>query len=131
MTPLTKKTPSKAWSGLNFWKLPCTLSGLARRLGVPSHHLSQVLNDRFGKSFHDVVNLARVEELKRRLLDRDLSAEKILALGMDCGFSSKSTLNANFKKHTGLTPSQFRDQVVRTALRAADEGGRGGDATPP
>ncbi|WP_438003066.1 helix-turn-helix domain-containing protein [Sorangium sp. So ce321] len=108
-----------------------TLSGLAQRLGVPSHHLSQVLNDRFGKSFHDVVNLARVEELKRRLLDRGLSAEKILALGMDCGFSSKSTLNANFKKHTGLTPSQFRDQVLRTARRAAEEGRRAGDATPP
>ncbi|XXY50851.1 helix-turn-helix domain-containing protein [Sorangium sp. So ce269] len=108
-----------------------TLSGLAQRLGVPSHHLSQVLNDRFGKSFHDVVNLARVEELKRRLLDRDLSAEKILALGMDCGFSSKSTLNANFKKHTGLTPSQFRDEVLRTARRAADEGRHAGDATPP
>ncbi|WP_437302284.1 helix-turn-helix domain-containing protein [Sorangium sp. So ce388] len=107
-----------------------TLSGLAQRLGVPSHHLSQVLNDRFGKSFHDVVNLARVEELKRRLLDRDLSAEKILALGMDCGFSSKSTLNANFKKHTGFTPSQFRDQVLRTARRAADEGRRADDATP-
>ncbi|AUX47748.1 uncharacterized protein SOCE26_092720 [Sorangium cellulosum] len=90
-----------------------TLAALAQRLGVPSHHLSQVLNDRFGKSFHDVVNLARVEELKRRLVDRGLSAEKILALGMDCGFSSKSTLNANFKKHTGLTPTQFRDQVLR------------------
>ncbi|HTN82749.1 MAG TPA: helix-turn-helix domain-containing protein [Sorangium sp.] len=77
----------------------------------------------------DVV--VRVSELKRRLLDRDLSAEKILALGMDCGFSSKSTLNANFKKHTGLTPSQFRDQVLRTARRAVDEGRRVGDATPP
>ncbi|WP_437318852.1 helix-turn-helix domain-containing protein [Sorangium sp. So ce385] len=97
-----------------------TLSALAQRLGVPPYHLSQVLNDRFGKSFHDVVNLARVEELKRRLLDRDLPAEKILALGLDCGFSSKSTLNANFKKHTGLTPTQFRDREL--ARRGAAQG---------
>ncbi|WP_437999958.1 helix-turn-helix domain-containing protein [Sorangium sp. So ce185] len=97
-----------------------TLSALAQRLGVPPYHLSQVLNDRFGKSFHDVVNLARVEELKRRLLDRDLPAEKILALGLACGFSSKSTLNANFKKHTGLTPTQFRDREL--ARRGAAQG---------
>ena len=85
-----------------------TLTKLAARLEVSPHHLSQALSRRFRQSFHDFVNLARVTEMKRMLLDQSLADKKILSLGLDCGFSSKSTLNNNFKRHTGLTPSQFR-----------------------
>lgn len=90
-----------------------TLTALAERLEIPAHHVSQVLNDHFAKSFYDMVNAHRVKELKRRLSDPQHSAEKILSIGLDCGFSSKSTLNANFKKHTGLTPREYRDQLVK------------------
>lgn len=89
------------------------LAALAGRLAIPPHHVSQVLNERFQKTFYDLVNSSRVEELKRRLLEPGLSADKILALGFACGFSSKSALNSNFKKFTGLTPTEFREQHLR------------------
>ncbi|WP_224370975.1 helix-turn-helix domain-containing protein [Hyalangium versicolor] len=89
------------------------LARLAGLLEVPPHHVSQVLNERFQKTFYDLVNSSRVEELKRRLLEPGLSADKILALGFDCGFSSKSALNSNFKKFTGMSPTEFREQHLQ------------------
>jgi AraC-like DNA-binding protein len=87
------------------------LTALAERLDVPSHHVSQVLNEHFAKSFYDFVNGYRVEELKRRLRDPQHSSDKISSLGIDCGFSTKSTLNANFRKHAGMTPREYREQL--------------------
>lgn len=83
------------------------ISGLAQQLGIPSHHLSQILNEAVGLNFNDFVNGYRIEEAKRRLSDgkhRHLSLE---ALGMDCGFSSKTTFNRAFKKMENCTPSEY------------------------
>jgi AraC-like DNA-binding protein len=85
-----------------------TLAALAERLGVSPHHVSQVLNEKFGLSFYDYVNDHRVEELKRRLVEPTLAREKVLSIGFDCGFSSKSSLNSNFKKRVGMTPTEYR-----------------------
>jgi AraC-like DNA-binding protein len=87
-----------------------TLQELADDLSISAHHLSRVINTKLGKNFYDFVNEYRVEEVKRRLLDPKFSNLKILAIGMDAGFNTKSTFNAFFKKHTGLTPSDYRAQ---------------------
>ncbi|MCB0287465.1 MAG: AraC family transcriptional regulator, partial [Calditrichaeota bacterium] len=53
------------------------------------------------------VNNFRVKEVQARMLDQENSDYTLLAIAMDAGFSSKSSFNRIFKKHTGLTPSQF------------------------
>lgn len=83
------------------------LSDLAGRLGIPAHHLSQVLNEGMATNFYDFVNAYRVEAVKRRLKDDKYSHYNILAIGLDCGFTNKTTFNRTFKKRTGLTPSAF------------------------
>ncbi|MBL8172151.1 MAG: AraC family transcriptional regulator, partial [Acidobacteria bacterium] len=60
------------------------------------------------QSFTDLINAYRVEDAKRRLLDPTWKHYSILAIAEEAGFSSKSTFNAVFKKHTGQTPSEFR-----------------------
>lgn len=85
-----------------------SLQKLAGRLPIPAQHLSQTINERLNQSFSDFVNGYRVEEFKRRLLDPALSHYSILAIAEDVGFSSKSSFNSVFKKHTGMTPSEFR-----------------------
>lgn len=84
-----------------------TLHKLAERLSVSQHNLSQVINDRLGQNFYDLVNSYRIEEVKRRLLKGDADRFTMLSIALDSGFASKTSFNTIFKKHTGSTPSRF------------------------
>jgi AraC-like DNA-binding protein len=86
-----------------------TLQKLAERLAIPAQHLSQTVNGRLNQTFSDFVNSYRVEEAKRKLTDPRLKHYSVLAIAEDVGFNSKSSFNAVFKKHTGMTPSEFRN----------------------
>jgi AraC-like DNA-binding protein len=85
-----------------------TLPGLAERLAVPPHHISQVVNESLGLNFFDFVNGYRVEEARRLLQDPAKSAYTVLAVAEEAGFNSKTAFNTAFKKLTGQTPSAFR-----------------------
>lgn len=84
------------------------LSQLAGELGISSHYLSQVINEKFGLNFFDFVNRYRVEEFKERASDPKYSSFTLLGIALDCGFNSKSAFNRIFKQKTGFTPSQFK-----------------------
>ena len=88
-----------------------TLPTLADALAIPSHTLSQVLNVRLGKSFFVYVNSHRAEALKEALADGARATKGVLELAQEVGFRSKSTLNSSFKKHTGMTPTEFRSRA--------------------
>ena len=81
---------------------------LAKAVDIPTHHLSQILNQGFEKSFQNFINHYRVEEFKKRIIAPDSSNKTILAIALDSGFSSKSSFNRIFKSHTGITPYEFK-----------------------
>jgi AraC-like DNA-binding protein len=85
-----------------------TLQKLAAKLSIPVQHLSQVVNEQLNQNILDLINTHRVEEAKRRLLDPSRKHLSILAVAEEVGFNSKSSFNAVFKKHAGVTPSEFR-----------------------
>ena len=85
-----------------------TLAGLADRLSISTHHLSQIINERLGQNFFEFVNLLRVEEAKRMLASGEHQHLNISAIGFEAGFNSVSAFNTAFKKYTSLTPSQYR-----------------------
>jgi AraC-like DNA-binding protein len=87
-----------------------SLSSLAQRLGIPIHHLSQIINERTGSNFYDYINAQRIGEAKRRLLDSKMSNRSIASIAFDAGFNSLSAFNVAFKKFEKSTPSQFRKQ---------------------
>ena len=84
-----------------------TLVMLAAKLSVHPNYLSQVINEKENKSFYDYVNTLRVEEFKRIVKLPGNEKFTIMSLAYDCGFNSKSSFNKNFKKVTGLSPSEF------------------------
>lgn len=84
-----------------------SLADLAAKLRVHPNYLSQTINEREGKSFFDYINNLRVEEFKRLAALPESSQFTIMSLALDCGFNSKSTFNKNFKKVTGLSPSDY------------------------
>ena len=83
-----------------------TLKSLAQLLKVSAHHLSQVINQYHGKNFSDFVNAFRIQEAQKIILEN--TQLKLEAVGYECGFNTKTTFNAAFKKYTGFTPSEFR-----------------------
>jgi len=87
-----------------------TLDQLAGLVGLSAHNLSEVINRGLGQNFFDFVNGYRVQKVQENLADPKKSHLTVLALAFDAGFASKSTFNAIFKKHTGLTPSVWRKQ---------------------
>ena len=84
---------------------------VADKLGASVHHLSQVLNERMGISFPDFVNKLRIEEAQRLLAAGDDS--KIESIALDTGFNNKVSFNKAFKKFTGITPSQYKMQLLK------------------
>lgn len=87
-----------------------TIQKLAERLSIPANHLSQTINERLGQTFSDFVNSYRVEAAKRKLLDPGSRHLSVLGIAEEVGFNSKSSFNSVFKKHTNMTPSEFRNQ---------------------
>ncbi len=84
-----------------------SLSELAGRLNAPPNHLSQVINEREGKTFYDYINTLRVNEFRRLATSPESKKYTLLGLAQECGFNSKSSFHRYFKKVTGKSPSQF------------------------
>lgn len=91
------------------------LDDLAAQVAMTPHELSQLINESAGVNFADYLNRHRVEALKRALHDPLQTSASILDLAMASGFNSKSAMNRAFKKHTGMTPGEFRSQAETAA----------------
>lgn len=85
-----------------------SLNQLARSLKISSRYLSQIINDLLQQNFFDFVNSYRIEEAKRRLSDSHQHRKTILEILYEVGFNSKSVFNSAFKKHTGMTPTEYK-----------------------
>ncbi len=85
-----------------------SLAQLSQKLGISDKKLSALLNHYIGESFYDLINRYRVEHAKGLILDPNYEHLTLLAIGMEAGFSSKSSFNRIFKKVAGLSPSQFK-----------------------
>ncbi len=87
-----------------------SLPGLAKRLAVSPHHLSQILNEKLGQSFFDYTAIYRIKEAQQLLVSPEHAHIKIEEIAEMVGYNSKSAFNTSFKKIVGQTPSQFRVQ---------------------
>ncbi len=77
---------------------------LSEQCGMTEKEISQAINHVDDLNFCDYINGMRIEHFKQVLTIHS----NILQTALDCGFNSKSSFNAVFKKATGLTPSQFQ-----------------------
>lgn len=90
-----------------------TLEQLASQLSLRPKILSQVINESLQQNFFDFVNRYRIEEAKKLLTNPADKKITVLEVLYDVGFNSKSSFNTLFKKHTGLTPSEFKKKNLQ------------------
>ncbi len=93
-----------------YLKSQLKIQDLATKLNTTTHNISQTINSQTNSTFYDYVNGFRVEHLKKLILEDKDKEFTLLALALDSGFNSKSSLNRVFKKHTGITPKEFQVQ---------------------
>ena len=101
-----------------------TRTDLARHVGVSPGHLTQLLKERTGRSFVELLREVRVEAACELLLQTEKPLAEVAA---DCGFCDQSYLTHVFKALRGMTPKQYRD-----TSRPADYNGtqKRSDPTP-
>lgn len=91
------------------------LEDLAAQVAMTPHELSQLINQHCGGNFSDFLNRYRVAALQTALQDPQLASASILDLSLSAGFNSKSAMNRTFKKYTGMTPGECREQAKTAA----------------
>ena len=87
-----------------------SLPVLAKKLSVSVHHISQVINEKMNKTFFEFIAIYRIREAEGLLLDPDSENLTIEDIADEVGYNSKSAFNRSFKKITGKTPSEYREQ---------------------
>ncbi|MEM8509128.1 MAG: GAF domain-containing protein [Bacteroidota bacterium] len=86
-----------------------SLSSTAEAIGISACYLSSMMNTLLNKSFIDFVNEYRVDDVKHHLNSQAFANYTIVSVGLEAGFNSKSAFYTAFKKHTGLTPLQYKN----------------------
>lgn len=87
------------------------LEELANELDMSATHLSRLINTYSDHNFSDYINSLRIQQAKELLNDDSFCRYTIVSIGLECGFNSKSTFYAAFKKFTSQTPSEYRDST--------------------
>lgn len=89
-----------------------SLEALASEFGMSKSYFSKLINSYSDYNFSDFINSLRVEQAKKFLSNDEFSEYTIVAIGLECGFNSKSTFYSAFKKFTSQTPTTFRGQFL-------------------
>lgn len=88
------------------------LINLAKKLSIAPCHLSQIINESYDQSFRSFINHLRVQESKQYLAENSDNRMNILEIAYEVGFNSKSSFNAAFKKHVGMTPKEYKQKAM-------------------
>ena len=85
------------------------LAGLVR---LSPRQLNRVFTDAFGRSPTSYLVMLRVQEMARLLRETNIT---VAAAGIRVGWRSRSRAIEAFTRHTGITPSRYRDMRPRIA----------------
>lgn len=92
----------------NRWHLDPDLKimQLARRLGVPPHDLSELINRESGANFNHFINALRIEHAKQQLIEH--ADTPVLDIALASGFNSTSAFYAQFTRFVSMPPAAYR-----------------------
>ncbi|WP_433125545.1 helix-turn-helix domain-containing protein [Micromonospora sp. CA-240977] len=85
--------------------LPITLADIARAAGLSSFHFGRMFAAAVGEPPRRYLTRLRIEAACRHLERGDNSVTDVAYL---CGFSSSAHFAAALRRHTGMTPTQYR-----------------------
>ncbi len=90
-----------------YFHTPIRVADLAALAGMSESHFSRQFKASVGTSPIDWLRRERINQAKRRLAESDDAVKEI---ARQAGYTDQFFFSKDFKRMTGLTPSQFRDQ---------------------
>jgi AraC-like DNA-binding protein len=84
---------------------------VAEKLGISVGYVSQIVNTITGDNFANYINQYRVEAVKEMISNSEYENYNLLTMGLESGFTSKTTFYKAFKKVTGQTPNEYKNTV--------------------
>lgn len=124
---LKKRQPADhAWRGqIADWRLsrlrdrieagiggPLSVTELAAECGMSARHLIRTFKATVGVTLTDYIATARIRRAQQELAREDAL---IKVVAYNCGFQSAAAFSASFRKATGLSPRQYRQERYRYA----------------
>ena len=82
----------------------------AEKLFMTVRNLNLICQEVLHKSVSEIIETRKLIEAKNLLITSDLSVSEI---GYELGYKEKSYFTYAFKKKAGMTPTEFRDDILR------------------
>lgn len=82
-----------------------SLESVAKKINYTPYYLSRLFKKHTGSTFTEYLSNYRIEQSKKLIREGELSMKEIAA---SVGFNSQGYFTKIFKKHTGISPSEFK-----------------------
>ncbi len=87
-----------------------SMSAVSAATGYSRGHITKLLTHKMGMNFTELIHKLRTQKARRLLAE---SEKSVIEIALECGFASQRTFNRVFKSEVGMTPSDFRDKLLR------------------
>lgn len=85
----------------------------AEKLCISKQYLSLIVKEKTQFSVGKIISIMRVEEASRLLRDPELTLQQIAE---ELAFADQSSFGKFFRKHSGMTPMRYRQNLKKTLL---------------
>lgn len=99
-----------------------TIDVMSENLQISRFHLSQTLNQNLGTNFYSFVNGYRIQDVLEFIRINKEEKINFLNLAFQKGFNSKSTFHKAFKDKTGMTPSEYKNRLLKEDVPLREAG---------
>ena len=105
---LAKKVSEHLLLNRSYLKKGCTCPEIAAEMRMQPYLLSAVINQVYNTNFNDFLNSYRVDFARELIQNGEAMKFTLEGLSQLCGFNNRNSFTTAFKKHFGITPSEFR-----------------------
>ena len=97
------------------YKEPLPLNTLAHILGYSPNYLSHCIFKTLGMNYRSFLGSIRAEHAGNMLRKTDMP---IIEIAMECGYPNMRSFQRHFKALTGVSPSEYRNQIKKSPAGA-------------
>lgn len=84
------------------------------KLGISRRHMTEIFVNQYGQTPTEYANARRIQAAKEQLKNQDNS---ILDIALSLGFESLSSFYIFFRKHTKMSPGDYRQQYKTSIIQ--------------